>query len=102
MAPPTDERDDNSHVIILSGSAHIATPTGTPTTIRPARRARHVASTPTDTRLQSAIPLSCLPPAVAVGTALAGGPRADPSVRNYRTGLLARVKRRTGLLRGGT
>ena len=29
---------------------------------------------------------------VAVGTALAGGPRTDPSVRNYRTGLLPWVR----------
>jgi hypothetical protein len=28
---------------------------------------------------------------VAVGTALAGGPRTDPSVRDYRTGLLPQV-----------
>ena len=29
---------------------------------------------------------------VAVGTALTGGPRTDPSVRDYRTGLLPRVR----------
>ncbi len=28
---------------------------------------------------------------VAVGTALSGAPRTDPSVQNYRTGLLPRV-----------
>ena len=31
---------------------------------------------------------------VAVGTGLSGGPTANPSVRNYRTGLLAQVQRR--------
>ena len=30
--------------------------------------------------------------AVAVGTALAGAPRTDPSVRDYRTGLLPWVR----------
>ena len=32
---------------------------------------------------------------VAVGTVLADGPRTDPSVRNYRTGLLPRVRTST-------
>src|SRR5713101_9920038 len=31
-------------------------------------------------------------PGIPVGTALAGGPRTDPSVRDYRTGLLPWVR----------